>query len=393
MHRNGDWVQTKLKLITSRAQRDRGWRFTTLAYLLDEGFLAQCFMELKRGKAPGIDGVRWEEYAEKLTENLRGLVSRLKAKRYWPQPVKRVYIPKDEKSVRPLGLLVVEDKVVQMGITRILEAIFEVDFLEVSYGFRCNRSCHDALDRLGKAIMSKPVNYIVEADIKGFFEHVDHKWMMECLRQRISDPSFLRLIGRFLRAGIMEEGKFIETEAGTPQGGVLSPVLSNIYLHYVLDLWFERRLKRELCGYAEENRYADDFVICLQNKQDGERVLEAVRERFAKFGLSLSEDKTRLIEFGRYARANREKRGEKPASFDYLGFTHFIDRTRRGTFKVGRRTSKKKFRAKIKAMNEWLKSVRNAVKLKEWWAVLRIKLLGHYRYYGISGNFKGIERY
>ena len=158
-------------------------------------------------------------------------------------------------------------------------------------------------------------------------------------------------------------------------------MLSNIYLHYVLDLWFERRLKRELCGYAEENRYADDFVICLQNKQDGERVLEAVRERFAKFGLSLSEDKTRLIEFGRYARANREKRGEKPPTFDYLGFTHFIDRTRRGTFKVGRRTSKKKFRAKIKAMNEWLKSVRNAVKLKEWWVVLRLKLLGHYRYY------------
>ena len=241
--------------------------------------------------------------------------------------------------------------------------------------------------------MSKPVNYIVEADIKGFFEHVDHKWMMECLRQRISDPSFLRLIGRFLRAGIMEEGKYIETEEGTPQGGILSPVLSNIYLHYVLDLWFEKRLKRELCGYAEENRYADDFVICLQNKGDGERVLEAVRERFAKFGLSLSEDKTRLIEFGRYAGANREKRGEKPASFDYLGFTHFIDRTRRGTFKVGRRTSKKKFRAKIKAMNEWLKSVRNAVKLKEWWAVLRLKLLGHYRYYGLSGNFKGIERY
>ncbi len=393
MHRNGDWVQTKLKLITSRAQRDRGWRFTTLAYLLDEGFLAQCFMELKRGKAPGIDGVRWEEYAEKLTENLRGLVSRLKAKRYWPQPVKRVYIPKDEKTVRPLGLPVVEDKVVQMGITRILEAIFEVDFLEVSYGFRRNRSCHDALDRLDKVIMTKPVNYLVEADIKGFFEHVDHKWMMECLRQRISDPSFLRLIGRFLRAGIMEEGKYIETEEGTPQGGILSPVLSNIYLHYVLDLWFEKRLKRELCGYAEENRYADDFVICLQNKEDGERVLEAVRERFAKFGLSLSEDKTRLIEFGRYARANGEKRGEKPASFDYLGFTHFIDRTRRGTFKVGRRTSKKKFRAKMKAINEWLKSVRNAVKLKEWWAVLRVKLLGHYRYYGLSGNFKGIERY
>ena len=393
MHRNGDWVQTKLKLITSRAQRDRGCRFTTLAYLLDEGFLAQCFMELKRGKAPGIDGVRWEEYAEKLTENLRGLVSRLKAKRYWPQPVKRVYIPKDEKSVRPLGLAVVEDKVVQMGITRILEAIFEVDFLEVSYGFRRNRSCHDALDRLNKVIMTQRVNYIVEADIKGFFDHVDHKWMMECLRQRISDPSFLRLIGRFLRAGIMEEGKYIETEEGTPQGGILSPVLSNIYLHYVLDLWFEKRLKRELCGYAEENRYADDFVICLQNKGDGERVLEAVRERFAKFGLSLSEDKTRLIEFGRYARANGEKRGEKPATFDYLGFTHFIDRTRRGTFKVGRRTSKKKFRAKIKAMNEWLKSVRNAVKLKEWWAVLRLKLLGHYRYYGLSGNFKGIERY
>ena len=171
--------------------------------------------------------------------------------------------------MRPLGLAVVEDKVVQMGITRILEAIFEVDFLEVSYGFRRNRSCHDALDRLGKAIMRKPVNYIVEADIKGLFDHVDHKWMMECLRRRISDPSSLRLIGRVLRAGLMEEEKYIETEEGTPQGGMLSPVFSNIYLHYVLDLWFEKRLKRELSGYAEENRYADDFVICLQNKGSG----------------------------------------------------------------------------------------------------------------------------
>ncbi len=394
MHRNGDWVQTKLKLITSRARRDRGCRFTSLAYLLNEGFLARCFWELKRGKAPGIDGVRWEEYAEKLTENLRGLVSRLKAKRYWPQPVKRVYVPKDEKSLRPLGLPVIEDKVVQMGIARILGAIFEVDFLEVSYGFRPNRSCHEALDRLDKAIMTKPVNCIVEADIKGFFDHVDHKWLMECLRQRISDPSFLRLIGRFLRAGIMEEGRYIQTtEEGTPQGGVLSPVLSNVYLHYVLDLWFERRLKRELSGYAEENRYADDFVICLQNKGDGERVLKALRERFAKFGLSLSEEKTRLLEFGRHARADAERCGERPASFDYLGFTHFIDRTRRGKFKVGRRSSRKKFRAKMKAMNEWLKSVRNAVRLREWWVVLRAKLLGHYRYYGVSGNLIGIKRY
>lgn len=393
MHRNGEWVQTKLKLITSRAQRDRGCRFSSLAYLLNEGFLAQCFRELKRGKAPGIDGVRWEEYAEELTENLRGLVERLKAKRYWPQPVKRVYIPKDEKSMRPLGLPVVEDKVVQMGITRILEAIFEVDFLEVSYGFRSGRSCHDALDRLDKAIMSKPVSYIVEADIKGFFDHVDHKWLMECLRQRISDPSFLRLIGRFLKAGIMEEGKYVETGEGTPQGGILSPVLSNIYLHYVLDLWFERRMKRELSGYAEENRYADDFVICLQYREDGERVLEALRERFAKFGLSLSEEKTRLVEFGRYAGVNAERRGEKPDTFDYLGFTHFIDRSRRGKFKVGHRTSKKKFRAKMKAMNGWLKSVRNAVKLREWWSVLRAKLLGHYRYYGISGNLSRIRRY
>lgn len=393
MHRNGDWVQTKLKLITSRARRDRGCRFSSLAYLLNEGFLAQCFMELKRGKAPGIDGVRWEEYAEKLTENLRGLVERLKAKRYWPQPVKRVYIPKDGKSMRPLGLPAIEDKVVQMGMARILEAIFEVEFLEVSYGFRPGRSCHDGLDRLDKAIMTKPVSYIVEADIKGYFDHVDHKWLMECLRQRISDRSFLRLIGRFLKAGIMEEGEYIQTDEGTPQGGILSPGLSNIYLHYVLDLWFERRMKRELCGYAEENRYADDFVICLQYQGDGERVLKALRERFAKFGLSLSEEKTRLVEFGRYAGVNAERRGKKPGTFDYLGFTHFIDRSRRGKFKVGRRTSKKKFRAKMKAMHGWLKSVRNAVKLREWWVVLRAKLLGHYRYYGISGNLMGIKRY
>jgi group II intron reverse transcriptase/maturase len=393
MHRNGKWVSTKLELITRRAREDPGCRFTSLAYLLNEDFLGQCFKELKKNKAPGVDGVTWEQYAEKLEENVGRLVERMKAKKYWPQPLRRIHIPKDNRSQRPLGIPALEDKIVQMGITKILSAIFEGDFLEVSYGFRPNRSCHDALDALDKAIMAEPVNYIVDADIQAFFDNVDHKWLIKCLKQRISDPSFLKLIVRFLKAGVMEEGKYMETDKGTPQGGVLSPILSNIYLHYVLDLWFVRRLKKQLKGYAKEIHYADDAIICLQYQADAQRVVEELKGRLSKFGLSLSEEKTRIIEFGRYAQAKVKERGKKPDTFDFLGFTHFCDRTRRGKFKVGRRTSRKRFRAKMKAMNGWLKSVRNFLRLRDWWKILVTKLVGHYRYYGVSGNYESIRRF
>jgi len=391
--RGGQRMSTKLSCLTLRARENPKCKFTSLAHLLTEDFLKECLRELKRDKAPGIDGVTVKQYEVHLEENIKDLVVRLKAKRYRPQPVRRVYIPKSNGGKRPLGIPAVEDKIVQMGIKKILEAIFEQDFVDASYGFRPNRSCHDALDVLDKVIMTKPVSFVVDMDIEKFFDTVDHRWLLECLRQRIADPNLLRLTARFLRSGVMEEGKYIETDKGTPQGGVLSPILANIYLHYVLDMWFEKKIKRQAKGFAQIVRYADDFAACFQYGNEVRAFGEALRQRLGKFGLRIAEQKSRIIEFGRYAWEKAQKQGEKVATFDFLGFTHYCDKTRRGKFKLGRRTAKSKFRQEMKAMNQWLKAVRNLMKLAEWWQVLVKKLIGHYRYYGMSGNMEGLKRY
>lgn len=389
VRRDGEWVKTQLKFITERARREPKCKFTSLAHLLSEGFLLECFKELKKNKAPGIDGVTVKQYEERLAENIKDLVDRLKGKQYIPQPVKRVYIPKDDKSLRPLGLPAVEDKVVQTGIKRILEAIWEADFLDVSYGFRPNRGCHDALEDVRRTIMTRPVGYVVDMDISKFFDTVDHPWMMECLKQRVSDPSLLRLIARFLKSGVMEDGRYMEVEKGTPQGGLISPVLANIYLHYVLDLWFEKRVKKRSRGFAHLIRYADDFIVCFEHEDEARAFAGELQERFAKFGLRISETKSRTLEFGRKAGAE----GKKAGTFDFLGFTHYCGKTRNGKFKVGKKTSKKKLRQKLKAMNQWLKRIRNAVEMKVWWKTLGQKLTGHYRYYGVSGNMEGLRQY
>jgi RNA-directed DNA polymerase len=391
--RGGVQMRTKLPFLTLRARENPKCKFTSLAHLLTEDFLKGCFWELKRDKASGIDGVSVEEYEAKLEENIKDLVAKLKAKRYRPQPVRRVYIPKSNGGKRGLGIPAVEDKIVQMGIKKILEAIFEVDFLDVSFGFRPNRSCHDVLGVLDKTIMTKPVNYVVDMDIEKFFDTIDHKWLMECLRQRVKDPSILQLTVRFLKAGIIEEGKFIETDKGTPQGGVLSPLLANIYLHYILDLWFERRIKRKFKGFSRLLRYADDFIVCFQSGSEARRFGEMLKQRLDKFRLKIAEDKSRIIEFGRYIWQKAQQQGKEVATFDFLGFTHYCDKTRKGGFKLGRKTARKKFVQKTKELNQWLKNVRNVVELKEWWKVLRLKLLGHYRYYGISGNMPSLKVY
>ena len=386
-------METKLNLITERAAKDRKCRFNNLIHLLNVEGLKESFYLLKRDKASGIDGVTMSEYEEKLEENLEGLVERMKRWSYRPQAVRRVYIPKDEHSQRPLGIPALEDKIVQMGVTRILSAIYEEGFLDFSYGFRPGRSCHDALDRLDKIIMQQPINHVIDADIKGFFDNVDHGWLMECLKQRISDKNLLRLIVRILKSGVMEAGIFYETEKGTPQGGIISPILANIYLHYILDLWVERKVIPGSRGVVRMVRYADDFVICVQYKEEAQRILRQLRERFGKFGLELSEEKTRVIEFGRYAVENAKKRGERPSTFNFLGFTHYCGRTRRGYFTVGRTTDRKRLRKKLKEMNVWLRSVRNLVKVREWWPILCAKLRGHFQYYGVSGNYRGILRF
>jgi len=381
---------TKLALISQRAQKEPKLQFTSLAHLLNEGFLKECYYSLGRDRASGIDGVSWKEYGEQLGENLNNLVTRMKVKRYKPQPAKRVYIPKNEHEKRPLGLPALEDKIVQKGISRILEAIYEADFLDCSYGFRPNRNCHQAINAVDKTIMTKPINYVIEADIKGYFDNVSHEWMMEFLKVRIKDPSFLLLIRRFLKAGYFEAGRIVATEQGTAQGGNLSPMLSNIFLHYVLDLWFEKKIKPMVKGACQLVRYADDFICLVQYKDDAEYIEQALRERFVKFDLELHPEKTRVISFGRYERENAKRQKRRANSFDYLGFTHYCGISRKGKFIVGRKTSRKKFRMKCKEMNNWLRKIRNYRKAKEWWPVLQAKLRGHYQYYGVSGNMRSL---
>lgn len=392
-HRIGTKTVTKLSLITSRARRNPKERFISLMHLLNEDFLEECFYCLKRGKAVGVDGIKVEEYGANLTENIGDLVKRMRMWRYRPKPVKRVYIPKGKGKMRPLGIVSVEDKVVEVALKRILEAIYEVDFLPVSYGFRPGRNCHQAVDAIYKAVMVRPTNYIADVDIERFFDTVDQKKLKALLGKRIGDPNLLRLISRFLKAGYLEEGKYCRVEEGTPQGSILSPVLANIYLHYALDLWFEESFKKEAIAYCQLTRYADDVVATFQKKVDAARFDKEVKERLAVFGLKISEEKSWIIPFGRYASASAERKGKKANTFDFLGFTFYCTKSRKGNFLLGRRTAKKKYRQKIKELKYWLKATRNQVKLEEWWKTLARKLGGHYRYYGISGNMREMQSY
>ena len=384
---------TKLALISQRARKEPKFQFTSLAHLLNEGFLKECYYRLGRDRAGGIDGVSWKEYGEKLDENIIDLVSRLKAKRYKPLPARRTYIPKNEHEKRPLGLPALEDKIVQKGISRILEAIYEADFLNCSYGFRPKRTCHQALNVVDKVVMRKYINYVIEADIKSYFDKVSHEWMMKFLQVRIKDSSFLLLIHRFLKAGYFEAGKVIPTDRGTPQGGNVSPILSNIFLHYVLDLWFEKKVVPQVRGACYMVRYADDFICMVHHGDEARRILAALRKRFAKFGLELHPEKTRVISFGRFERERASKENRRPNTFDFLGFTHYCGKNRKGKFILFRKTSKKKFRMRCKEMNKWLKLIRNYRKTKEWWPVLCAKLRGHYQYYGVSGNIHSLTQF
>lgn len=388
-------MQKILNLITAKAAREKQLKFTSLVHLINADNLKLCYAELKRNKAPGIDELTVEAYGENLDERLNSLVEKMKSKRYKPQPVRRVYIAKAGKvgEKRGLGIPTVEDKLVQMMLKKILENIFEADFLDCSFGFRPKRSCHTALKVLNDTIMTKPINFVVEVDIRKFFDTISHETMMRCLKVRIADPNLLWLVNRILKAGIIDAGQYESTEQGTAQGGNLSPLLANIYLHYVLDLWFEKKTRPKAKGQMHLVRYCDDFVVCCESEVDAKTFLESLRTRLNEFNLTVSEEKTRIIKFGQREWYLAEKQKRKVASFNFLGFTHYAVKSRRGKWILGHKTSKENFARKLKGIKEWLKEVRNLLKLNDWWPILKAKLTGHFNYFGISGNSRSIRQF
>ena len=387
-------MQVKLNQIARRAKQDKRLKFTSLIHHVNESNLAECYRELKANKACGIDGETVEGYGKNLQERLSQLVASIKSKQYRPKPVKRVYIPKAGKNEkRGLGIPSVEDKLVQIMLKKILEQIYEAEFLDVSYGFRPKLSCHDAVKALDKTVMSKPINYIVEVDIKGFFDNVNHYWLQRCLEEKIVDRNLLWLVRRFLKAGVVEDGKQLATDVGTPQGGVISPLLANIYLHYVLDLWFKKEIKSQARGHMELIRYCDDFVVCCESEKDAKNFLELLNTRLEKFGLQVSEDKTKVIKFGRQVWKQAQRSKGKVETFTFLGFTHYCGKSRQGYFVMGHKTSKENFCRKLKETKEWLKKIRNKLRLREWWPVLKSKLTGHYNYFGVSGNYRCLQQF
>jgi len=353
--------------------------------MIDLPMLHECFGQLRRAAAPGVDGVDVAAYAEHLNERLADLLERLKAQTYRAQLVRRRYIPKPGGKQRPLGIPVVEDKLVRMAAGRILSAIYEADFVDESWGYRASRAPRAATQKLQHVLFHGRIGWIVEADIEGFFDHLDHDWLIKMLEQRVADPGFLRLIRKWLKAGILEEdGRVLHPTAGTPQGGIVSPILANIYLHYVLDLWTLRTVKRGSRGQLAYLRYADDFVCGFEHEEEARRYLEALRERLAKFGLKLSEAKSGIVRFHR--------KDPKSGTFAFLGFDFYWAKTRREFRTVKRRTSKKKFRASLAALKDWLRSNRNR-RLRWLGEGLAAKFQGHWNYYGVIGNSQSLQTY
>ena len=376
-----------LDRVRAVAERDKQVRFTALlhhVYNLDR--LRAAYFGLKREAAPGVDGETWRHYGEALGANLRELAERLKRGAYRAKPVRRAYIPKADGRQRPLGIPVLEDKIVQRATVEVLNAIYEADFLGFSYGFRPGRSPHDALDALYAGLLTKKVNWVLDADIRGFFDAIDHGWMVKFLEHRIADRRVVRLIQKWLNAGVLEDGTRTWSETGTPQGGSVSPLLANVYLHYVFDLWVQRWRRTQAHGDVIVVRFADDFLVGFQHRADAERFLADLRERFAKFGLELHPDKTRLLEFGPYAAENRRGAGRgKPETFDFLGFTHICGKKRNGRFTVLRQTMRKRVRAKLREVKAELRR-RWHDPIPRVGAWLRTVVGGHIRYYGVPMN-------
>ena len=388
-------LHSALDRIRQAACRDKGLKFTALwhhVYGIER--LREAYLAIKRDASAGVDGQTWQAYGQELEENLKNLSDRLVRGVYRAKPVKRVYIPKADGRKRPIGIPVLEDKIVQRATVKVLNAVYETDFLGFSYGFRPGRSAHMALDALAVGIQTKKVSWLLDADIRGFFDTLNHEWLMKFIGHRIADPHVARHIQKWLNAGVMEEGKRVEQEQGTPQGGSISPLLANVYLHYVFDLWADQWRKTRASGDVIIVRYADDLVVGFQHESDARRFHQDLRERFRQFDLELHAEKTRVIEFGRFATERRARRGQgKPETFNFLGFTHVCDKTRKdGRFIVLRRTIAKRLHGKLKGLNQALrKSMHRPVREVGQW--LTQVLRGHYQYFGVPRNYAALDRF
>jgi len=389
-------VSTRRQRIAQLAQQDKQMAFTSLNHHLNLSWLLEAFWSTRRDGAPGVDGQTVQDYEADLVNNLRSLLERAKSGTYWAPPVRRVHIPKgsDPKETRPIGIPTLEDKILQRAVVMVLEPIYEQDFYPCSYGFRPGRSAHQALEDLWRQTMDLDGGWVLEVDIRKFFDTLDHGHLRELLRRRVRDGVLLRLIGKWLNAGVWEEGAVTYPSTGSPQGGVISPLLANVYLHYVLDDWWLKEVMPRLKGRAFLIRYADDFVIGFEHEEDARRVMEVLPKRFGKYGLTIHPDKTRLVSFQR----PRQRRGggepepqERPGMFDFLGFTHYWGKSKKGRPTVKRRTAASRIRRFAKAIAGWCRKNRHRP-IKQQHQTLSQKLKGHYGYYGITGNYTLLDR-
>ena len=374
-------IKTRLRRIAETARENPEMVFTNLAHNIDPYFLGEAFRRTRKGGAVGVDGVRGKDYGENLSENVKDLWQRMKSRTYKPQPVRRVHIPKGKGETRPIGIPTFEDKVAQQAVAMVLGAVYEQDFLDCSYGFRPNRSQHQALHEVWEGVMRMKGGWVVEVDIKGFFNNLNHKHLRAILDLRIQDRSIRTFIDRWIRAGVLEGETLIHPESGTPQGGVISPILSNIYLHEVLDKWFEETVKPRLKGESFLVRYCDDFIIVCANKSDATRLFEVLPKRFERFGLTIHEGKSRVVDFRRPARGKKSK-----GTFDFLGFRHYWSRSGKGVSVVKRKTAPKRLSQAVKRVNQWCRRYRHKP-VREQHASLCAKLRGHYNYYGVQCNY------
>lgn len=378
-------MQTSLERIANKAKSQKKYRFRNLFRLLNEETLHICWKKLNKNAALGVDKISYQQYNANLSENIRNLVENLKRKRYRAKLIRRQYIPKANGKTRPLGIPATEDKLLQYAAAQILQAIYEQDFLPTSIGYRPNRGCRDAVFNLQNELHRGRCCYVVEADIKGFFDNIDHDWMVKMLEERIDDSAFIWLIRKWLKAGVLDtDGKVIHPVTGTPQGGVISPILANIYMHFVLNLWFEKVFKKGCKGGAGLWVYADDFVAAFEDENDAERFYRCLGGRLGKFGLALSEEKTNLIQFSPFAKGS--------GSFEFLGFEFRWRKSKTGKNWLKPTTAKKKLKSSLKSLKEWCRKNIHTP-LKELFKTLNAKLRGYYGYYGIIGNFDGIERF